>query len=168
MRAENKKKLMLVVIFGCLGLSAVIWGVSRSGSSGVESLEEGVLFWVGCAKCGHKYQMDRKDYYTSLQKANYGWSENVPPLECPECGARSVYRAHECPECGSFYFHGAAGEGEFADKCTRCGYSETEEKRKKLNAERYVCIFWQKQKDNKKQIFLERKGQQCENKKPSH
>ena len=138
MEDSTKKTVMIGIIVVCLVLAVVIWRkTSSSGSSGIESIKRGQLIWVKCKNpdCGVEYQIEKRDYYEYLQEHQDPMSMSAPVLVCKECGKESVYRAVKCPECEVVFFYGSV-PNDFGDRCPKCGYSQTEENRKKGREER--------------------------------
>lgn len=91
------------------------------------------MIWVKCKNpdCGAEYQMGKREYFRYLQKnMDPAKFMQTPALPCNECGQESIYRAVKCAKCGKVFFYGAAGRGDFADRCSECGYSKTEDLRR--------------------------------------
>ena len=135
MEDSKKKPIMVVVVLVCLGLAGAVTYMSRTESGGAESLERGEMMWVKCNNpdCGAEYQIDTKDYLMYIQEHMKGMS--TPPLVCKECGKKSVYKAVKCGKCGLIFFSGTVSE-DIADRCPECGFSKTEDDRKKVLEEK--------------------------------
>ncbi len=103
------------------------------GSSAIESIPETDLTWVKCANpdCKAAYQMGKRAYFKYIEEHADPMSPTAPPIVCEKCGEQSVFRAEKCmnPDCGHVFFRGTI-PNDFADRCPKCGYSETEERRK--------------------------------------
>jgi len=140
MEDSKKKPIMVGVIVVCLALAAVIT-ISRhtGGGDSMESISDDAMIWVKCNNpaCKAEYQMGKKDYFRYIEENIDPRAESVPPLICTECGKPSAYRAEKCgnPDCGIIFFRGIV-PNELADRCPECGYSATEESRKRNLAER--------------------------------
>jgi len=143
MEESKKKPIMIGAIIVCFVLAGVItykYSISPKGP-GTEVFK-GIQIWVKCSNedCGAEYQMDKKEYFDSIEELvrQNPLSMQTPPLVCEKCGKESIYRAEKCenPKCGIIFFRGAAGRGEFADKCPECGYSRSEELRKQAKGEK--------------------------------
>ena len=133
MEESKKKPIMIAIIVVCLILAAAIALKTGTGdSSGVEGLKRGEMIWAKCSNpdCGAEYQIDKKDYFEYVQEHQDPMAQYAPPLVCKECGEESLYRAVKCPKCEIVFFRGAV-TNDFADRCPECGYSQTEEGRKK-------------------------------------
>jgi len=134
MEESKKKPIMIGVIVACLALTAIIIIGRRSGGGGVDDIPEGEMIWVKCnnPNCKAEYQMGLKAYFKYMEEHANPMAPTAPPLICKECGEPSAYRAEKCgnPDCGIVFIQGSSGPGDFADRCPKCGRSETEEIRK--------------------------------------
>lgn len=134
MEESKKKPIMIGVIIVCLLLAAVIaYKYSFSPEEAGKDVFTGQLIWVKCSNtdCGEAYQISKKGYFDSIEElVRQKMSMEAPPLVCEKCGKESAYRAEKCPKCEVTFFRGAAGRGDFADRCPECSYSESEEIRK--------------------------------------
>jgi len=136
MEEGKKKTIMIVVIAVCL-VAAVVIGYKYTFAptdAGIEVFK-GQQIWVKCNNpdCGAEYEMDKAEYFRQIEElalANPPEMMQTPPLVCEKCGEKSVYRAVKCAKCGKIFFYGAAGTGDFPDRC-ECGYSQIEENRRK-------------------------------------
>ena len=130
MEESKKKAVMIAVVITCIAAAAVITYVSSSGSGGgIETIERGELMWVKCGNpdCGAEYQIDQRDYFEYIKEHQVGLVR--PPMVCEKCQEDSVFRAEKCEKCGAVFFYEAVVE-DLPDRCTECGYSAIEEKRK--------------------------------------
>jgi len=137
MEASRKKPIMVAIIVACLVAAGVITYVAQSGDeSGAETIKSGQMIWMKCTNpdCGAEYQMDLKDYYKAIEERWQPMAMGPPALTCKDCGEESLYRVEKCPSCGVL-FHRGSVENDFADRCPECGYSQTEENRKKAKRE---------------------------------
>ncbi len=130
------KSAILGIIIVCLGLAALIFYKSGTGSEGpVLDVFEGELIWVECANpaCRQAYQMDKKKYFEQVQKQAQQRPTSTGPtvIICEKCGKLSLFEAVKCgnPDCGLIFLRGTAGAMDFADRCSKCGYSQTERDR---------------------------------------
>ncbi len=135
MEEGKKKSVMIAVIVACLAAAAVITYVTTSGGGGIETIERGELMWVKCNNpdCGAEYQIDQRDYFEYIEERPQGLGK--PSLVCDKCGEQSIFRAEKCNKCGTVFFY-AAIVGDLPDRCTECGYSAIEEKRKAVREAR--------------------------------
>jgi len=136
MEESKKKVIMTGIIVVCFGLAAVMaykYTIKPKLGGGTGEFK-GQLMWVKCGNpdCETEYQMDKEGYFDALAelRRKNPVQLQVSPLVCEKCGEESVYRAEKCGKCGVVFFRGAAGRGEFSDKCPECGYSKQEEVRK--------------------------------------
>lgn len=135
MEDSQKKQAMLGIVVGCFVVAAGVWWFTKTpGQKSIEQVFKGQTTWLKCEseQCGHEYQMDLNEYIKQqleLQKKNPG-SIEAAPLVCPKCGKEDVYKAVKCPYCQTVFFWGSAGKNDFADRCTKCGKSAMQEKRK--------------------------------------
>ena len=127
----DKKQIMIGVAVVCIIAAGAVtfFNSSGGGSTGVNAIDPSEMLWVKCNKCKAEYQMPKKEYYVYLQENMTG--STPPPLPCKECGEKGVYRAVKCESCGNVFYYGASGPNAFPDKCPKCGFSKTEERRKK-------------------------------------
>jgi len=141
MEESKKKPIMIGVIIACLALTAIIIIGRRSGGGGgIDDIPEGEMIWVKCnnPNCKAEYQMSKKAYFKYIKEHADPMASTTPPLICKECGELSAYRAEKCgnPDCGIVFIQGSSGPGEPADRCPKCGFSATEESRKRRKAAR--------------------------------
>jgi len=134
MEESKKKPLLIGVVIVCLVVAGIITYATRSGGGGEDFSEfQGQTVWLKCANesCGQAFEMDKAEYY---KKNNEYMAENptamiAPSFKCPECGEQTAYKAVKCNNCGHIFFPVQKG-GDFADRCPKCEYSQTEEDRK--------------------------------------
>jgi ribosomal protein L37E len=127
---DNKKKpIMVGIIVVALFLAVGITFFTHSKDDGIDSMKSGQMIWVKCRNCGAEYQVDKKEYFKYLQE--HGDPMAPEPPACKQCGEKSIYQAEKCEKCGLIFFKGSV-PNDFADKCPECGYSKTEELRKKF------------------------------------
>jgi hypothetical protein len=148
--ANKKKLLMVVIIIVCLILAAAItykkdvdYKKETSQPSGIETIDPNELIWVKCTNpdCAAEYQTGKRAYFEFLQENPPSSEEFIammqdpnrsptPALICEECGQETVYRAEKCDNCGNVFLRGSFRH-DFADRCTACKYSKTEDLRQK-------------------------------------
>jgi hypothetical protein len=114
---------------------AIPMAAAVKGKSEIDELERGVLYWVMCTNpdCGHKWQMDRKDYFIYLREHQDPMVFAPPGIVCPKCGEASGYRGVKCEKCGAMFLRGTVAH-DYADRCPECGHSETEALRKEARS----------------------------------
>jgi predicted Zn-ribbon and HTH transcriptional regulator len=140
MEESKKKPLMIGIIVGCLVLAGVITIATRStGPEGMSEEARKQEQWLICKNpaCGAEYAITKgeySDYQENYVKEHPG-ELLVPPMPCKECGKLSTVEAVKCAKCG-LIFEKMMKTGDFADRCPKCGYSQTEENRKKAQEER--------------------------------
>jgi ribosomal protein L37E len=76
--------------------------------------------------------MDKRDYFDYIEKHQVGMA--IPPIVCPKCSEESGYQAEKCEKCG-FIFEIGSVPNDVKDRCPKCGYSASEEARKKARGE---------------------------------
>ncbi|MHC4757686.1 MAG: hypothetical protein ACYTE8_03425 [Planctomycetota bacterium] len=131
------KPLMVGLIVLCLVLAVVayIYLLPEEGS-GIEDLA-GIPIWVKCNNpdCNAEFETDEAEFRAMIgeEKKKNPLFPGSPPVACKQCSQMSLLEAVKCPkaECGAVFFYGELGPREFRDKCPKCGYSATQEKRKK-------------------------------------
>ena len=127
----DKKQIMIGVAVVCIIAAGAITYFNTAGGGsgqGVDSIDPSEMTWMKCQKCNSTYEMPKKEYYKYLQENMTGSSP--PPLPCQECGEKGAYRAVKCESCGNIFYYGASGPQAFPDKCPKCGFSATEDRRK--------------------------------------
>ncbi|HPC93444.1 MAG TPA: hypothetical protein PLU87_00765 [Sedimentisphaerales bacterium] len=125
------------IIALCLIIAVVVVVVTRSsGPGGVESLSDDTQVWVLCTACNASYQMGEKTYYTQLQERTTQMANPMARvlLTCQKCGKDRVVKAVKCAKCGEVFPEGIV-PNDFPDRCPKCKFSATEEKRKARKAE---------------------------------
>lgn len=99
----------------------------------IDSIPDDKMTWMKCnnPQCKAEYEMSLKGYYKSIQKRMDLRSLMTPALICKKCGKPSIYKAYKCgnPGCGIVFLSNSV-PNDFADRCPKCGRSETEEMRK--------------------------------------
>ena len=127
MERESKRKVILVVVAAvCLAVAGVtMFSSLRDGSGGIESLKSGVMFWMKCKDCGNEWQIDRKEYYSFMEKDPL--IMRTPAMQCPNCKEEGGYLAHKCPKCDNMFFDHAYRADDYGDRCPKCMHSEKEE-----------------------------------------
>lgn len=137
---EGKKKIiMIIIIVVCFVAAGIITYATRSRSTGgIESIKRGTAtVWVKCRNpdCEHEWQMDRRDYFEYLREHQDPMAMTAAAVVCPKCGEESGYQAEKCENCGLIFERGSVRR-DFADRCPKCGYSATEEARKKARSKK--------------------------------
>lgn len=129
--AEGKKKpIMIAVIVVCLILAGIITYFNSKGEdTGAESVAAGVMMWVKCENpdCNADYEMDQKEFYTLIEQMRDPGSGRTPSLVCQSCGEESIREAAKCPKCDLVFVKRSLKQGDYADRCPDCGYSERED-----------------------------------------
>ena len=130
------KSAMVGIIVVCLGLAVLILYKFGTASGGSDlDVFEGELVWVRCANpdCRQTYQMDKKKYFEQVKKQVRQSPTSMGPtlIVCEKCGKRNLFEVVKCgnPDCGFIFRKGAAGAMDFADRCPKCKYSQTEKDR---------------------------------------
>lgn len=136
MENSSKKPIMIGAVIVCLLLAVGITFLTSSKDKGLDSLESGQMIWVKCRNtdCGAEYQVDKKEYFRQIEELRRGPMEVILAL-CEECGQESISRAEKCENCGLLFFMGSV-HNDFTDRCPECGYSKTEESRKKSRGDK--------------------------------
>lgn len=133
MEDSKKKMIMVVVVVACLGVAGAITFMGGSKETGIETIKAGEMLLLKCSNpdCSAVYDMEKKLFFETIQarRGEAGMTAGMPPLVCKECSKESVYEAIKCEKCGVTFFVGSV-RGDFSDRCTECGYSKKEERRK--------------------------------------
>jgi hypothetical protein len=139
MEESKKKPIMIGAIVVCLVVAGVVTIKTRRPKGSDLRPFADKSTWVLCRnpECKASYEMNLKEYFEFIEANQDPRSLAAPPLTCTECGEPSVYRAVKCgnADCG-FVFERGAVVGDFADRCPKCKYSQTELDRKARLAER--------------------------------
>jgi len=139
MEDSKKKPIIIGVIVVCFVVAAAITISRHTGGGAMEGISDDEMVWVKCANpaCKVEYEMGKKAYFKYMEENSNPAAESAPPMICKKCGEPSVYRAEKCgnPDCGIIFFRGIV-PNDLADRCPECGYSATEESRKRNLAER--------------------------------
>lgn len=127
----KKRKIMVGVIVGCLVLAGVMTIVSMGSSKPKKSNDP---FLVVCcnSSCKASYELKPEEYRDLIKSDQKGMDPRMimgmVPVTCKECGEKSAYKAIRCEKCG-FVFPRGLNPEDFSDRCPKCGYSKTEERR---------------------------------------
>ncbi|QDV89938.1 hypothetical protein RAS2_10140 [Phycisphaerae bacterium RAS2] len=94
------QKVKIGIIVGALVLAGAITFMCNKDEEPIEvAPDDPKSPWL-CAACNHQFEMNSKEEY----QASQGVSNQMPPLNCPQCKAREAYRANVCGECSTWYF----------------------------------------------------------------
>ncbi len=124
------------IIALCLIVAAVVVFATRSsGPGGIDSLSDTAQVWVVCTACNASYQMGEKEFYTQLRDRTAQLANPMARalLTCQKCGKDRVVKAVKCDKCGEIFPEGIVSN-DFDDRCPKCKFSATEEKRKASKA----------------------------------
>ena len=124
------------IIALCLIVAAVVVFATRSSDpSGIDSLSDTAQVWVVCTACNASYQMGEKGFYTQLRDRTAQLANPMARafLTCQKCGKDRVVKAVKCDKCGEIFPEGIV-PNDFDDRCPKCKFSATEEKRKASKA----------------------------------
>ena len=137
MEDSMKKTIMLGVIVACLVVAGAITIKTTRRKGADLSPYKDEMTWVKCRNegCGAEYQMNLKEYFEFREENIDPRTLAPPPLTCKKCEEPSVYRAEKCANCG-LVFERSSVPRDFADRCPKCSYSQTEVNRKKKAEER--------------------------------
>ena len=127
----DKKRIILIALACCLLLVAgIIWVARSEKLSGIPDLK-GEITWVKCNNpdCGISYEMPLRDYYrlVDTQQRKTGGRNIV----CEKCGKESLFKAVKCEKCQAVFFYVFGNAEDYADRCPECGFSKSEDERKK-------------------------------------
>jgi DNA-directed RNA polymerase subunit RPC12/RpoP len=129
MDEAKKKKITLAIAIVCiLGAAFVTFrNVFKPDNSGIDGLKPGVMFLMKCNNpdCGHKYEIDRKEFYEHAQK--FPMAGQIPPMACPKCNKASAFHVYRCAKCGNEFF--AVSSKDYEDRCPKCSFSQMEQDR---------------------------------------
>ena len=134
MDEDKKKKVMLGLIIVCLVLAIGITAVTNMGGSGGGGSRSNEPVQMLCMneECGADFEMSAEEYREQMMQGGMMGPGPMAqtPIECPECGMRSAFRAVKCKECGTIFMQDYTS-GDFPDRCPECGYSDIEDRRNK-------------------------------------
>ncbi len=132
MDEEKKKKIMLGLIISCIVLAVGITAVTNMGGGGGGGSRSNEPVQMLCMneECGMDFELSTKEYREYMMQGGMmgPGPMSQTPLECPECGMQSAFRAVMCKECEAVFMQDYSSE-DFPDRCPDCGYSEIEARR---------------------------------------
>jgi predicted RNA-binding Zn-ribbon protein involved in translation (DUF1610 family) len=73
--------------------------------------------------------MNKVTFLEFLQQNTDPMAMRQPAITCEKCGKKTGYRAMKCEKCNVVFFYGEV-VNDFPDKCPKCGFSTTEQRRK--------------------------------------
>ncbi len=129
---DKKKQVMIGVIVLCLvAAGGIFFLTSGGGGDGLGTIPEGEMYWVKCNNpaCNAEYQIPARTFHKFQMDNINPLANSAPPMECKECGKKSVYRAEKCENCGKVFFRNSGGANDFADRCPSCKHSAEEARR---------------------------------------
>ena len=134
MEDSSKKSLMIGVIVVCMAVAGIITFTRKSDSTSPRVSMSGKKTLVKCSNpdCGAEYEMDEQEYYDEISERIDRTKFVTQPLVCKECGKESIYKALKCSKCGAVFFY--ASSDDYADRCSECGYSPTDDRVQKHRA----------------------------------
>jgi hypothetical protein len=105
----------------------------KSRASIAHSIPEDRMTWVKCLndRCQAEYQIGLRGYVKYVEANFDAMSPHAPTLICEKCGEQSILIAQKCTNstCGKVFIRNAYPK-DFTDRCTVCGFSDIEERRK--------------------------------------
>ena len=137
MEDSMKKTIMLGAIVVCLVVAgAVTLKTKRRKRLDLSPFKDKTT-WVKCRNdaCGAEDEMNLKAYFEFIEENIDPRTLAAPPMTCKKCGEPSSYRAVKCGGCGLVFEMGSIPR-DFADRCPKCSFSQTEENRKAKKAQR--------------------------------
>lgn len=127
MEKGKSKKVIIAVV--CIVAAAGITLIFNNPFAGTEGPTVGRTFQMLCVneKCGHAFEMKGVDYRERLMNRD---PDEIGPLAmtCPKCGEESAFSALKCEKCGEVFIPDRMTK-DYPDRCPKCGYSASEEKR---------------------------------------
>lgn len=137
MEDSRKKKIMIIIIvISFVTASIITFSTLRPRGPDIDVFK-GKMIWVNCYNpdCGAGYQVDKKWYFEYIQEDPSSMWLGTPGLVCEKCEQKTVYRVVKCPQCEEVFFRGSV-QGDFADRCPECNYSETEAERTEFSGKK--------------------------------
>ena len=131
MEQDKNKKVMLGLIILCLVLAIGITAVTNMGGSGSGSQSnKPVQMLCMNEECGMDFELSAEEYREQMMQGGMMGPGPMAqmPIECPECGMQSAFRAVMCKECEAVFMQDYSS-GDFPDRCPECGYSDIEARR---------------------------------------
>jgi hypothetical protein len=104
------KNVKIIVIVLGLGGAALMLFMNMKKEEPIPDTPDTKTLWM-CAACQKSLE------WTLKEEVDYSHSA-APPLPCPSCKARELYRAQRCPECDTIFF--AADVPNSTGKCPKC------------------------------------------------
>jgi len=129
---DKNKKILAAVLVAVSLLVMVVAFVKRNARSDIPDTFKDETVWVKCINkdCQAVEEVNKKMYYEYVQKNQDHSSLSAPPMVCKKCNQKSAYKAIKCKKCGNIFFEGDSATG-YSDSCTKCGFSEKTQGRKK-------------------------------------
>ena len=129
MDEEMKKKVTIGIVVGCIAIAVAITVITNWGGGSAGPKNEGQMqFLCINPKCGHAFEASG-DEINKRRGEGLSMAE-MPPTKCPQCGQNSAYFAIKCEKCGNVFIPNYENAKEY-DKCPKCGFSKSEQMRKK-------------------------------------
>jgi DNA-directed RNA polymerase subunit RPC12/RpoP len=132
MDEDKKKKVMLGLIILCLVLAIGITVLTNTGGSGGGGSRSNEPVQMLCMneECGADFELSTEEYREHMMQGGMMGPGPMAqaPIECPECGMQSAFRAVKCKECGAIFMQDYSS-GDFPDRCPECEYSDIEARR---------------------------------------
>lgn len=132
MDEDKKRKVMIGLIVLCLVLAIGITAVTNLGGGGGSSSRGNQPVQMLCMneECGMDFELSTEEYREHMMQGGMMGPGPMAqsPVECPECGMQSAFRAVKCKDC-EFVFMQDYSSGDFPDRCPECDYSDIEARR---------------------------------------
>ncbi len=129
---KNKPLMLLIAVAGLVlaGLITYKNPPNSKKATGIETIDPDEVVWVKCKspECAFENAIAKREYFELVQKGFDPMKPGVQAIACNKCGKSQAYRTLKCEKCGEVFYHGES-KG-FVDKCTKCGFSKTEQSRK--------------------------------------
>lgn len=104
------KNLKVIIIVLGLGGAGLMFFMNMKKEEPIPDTPESKSLWM-CNACQKTVEWTTKQEYENSGSA-------APPLFCPSCKARELYRAQKCEQCGTVFF-GADVPGS-SGVCPKC------------------------------------------------
>ena len=90
------KNLKIAIIVLALGFAGLMFFLNTKKVDAIPDTPESTSLWM-CKACQKTVEWTSKQEYENSGSA-------APPLFCPSCKVRELYRAQKCENCGTVFF----------------------------------------------------------------
>jgi hypothetical protein len=127
MKDVAKKKMLIVILLGCIVLAILITLLNHS--DGENKHKTPIQLLCTNQKCGYTF-VSNADELRKLLPPGETIVAASSVFKCPKCDKQSAYMAVKCKKCGALFVVDYKNPDTF-DKCPKCGFSSFQEQSSK-------------------------------------